>query len=909
MALKNTRTRVAVINALCVGALLTTGCPNNTGATMSPISLNGGANKARNKAAQPGGNPGANQPAAPTLPVGEPVGPVPQLPVLPTLPVTEETGAVATKSFLSGLVAAPSTIISNNGGAIISNNGSSIISNNGGAIIGNNGGGLISNNGGSIIANNGGTYRVLQAAGAEGAIKNAYLYLTDRDERFFRNTKTSQVFATTTDANGNYRFNIEENSGFPLNKDVVVNALVNGNLRLSGYVSPIDGENEIKLNLATTVATELLRGEAYRAGKSLKDFDRTRFYQTVSLTQQAMNAGDIVAVKTVTDHTGTSGPVGTFDLRIDKVYNLRNQYIIAISAVENKANAALKAISDNWKAIFGFRPTAVTTLIGNGKFPQVFPAFNSGFTNGAGGVEGDHRFGTAVPPTQLATGFTYGVAVAERGDVFVAGYSETANSGFIRWLKTDGSVQSIWLPTYTLVGPGGICVENQPGTGAPGTLLVVDNYSNLVMRVPIVDTPIVYHDGDGYAYETHKMEIVAGENEPVYSESTDPYHPNFVDCMRTDDVDKNPIDKDGAAILPYMPYSAEFGGNAHLKVPKYNVKVDATEMLEGRWRLADEGDRKYIDGNVDTADGAESLYEQVDYLGNTAFQLLAPGDAVPKAARYAHLNQPQDVEVDELGNIYIADRANHRVRMIPKVTGSYFGYRQPTGQNVDGTLIISGSPTQMKAGSIYTIVGNPRWDPSSASLVGGYWVGEYDNGGGVGQAARLDQPYSLAFDKTRKVLYIADYDNQLIREVSRATGAISTVAGNIDGLSQRGSLDRDYAPADLSEGKTGGDGGLATQARLSFPRGITLDKQGRLYIADNDSGRIRMVGLDKTITTIAGRKHDATAPRLTDNVTDGDALNWVDLYDTQFLDVDLNGNVLLSDNRHRRVRKLWRQWE
>lgn len=893
-----------------MGALLSLGCPQrNTGATISPIGVSGG-NKDKNTVKQPGGNPGASQPSTPALPPGEPAGPQPQVPVLPTTPVVEQPGAVLTKSFLGGLVAAPAKIISNNGGSIISNNGGAIISNNGGAIISNNGGAIISNNGGAIISNNGGAYRVLEAAGAEGVLKNAFLYLTDRDERFFRNTQTSQVFATTTDTAGNYRFNITEDSGFPLNKDVVVNALVNGNLRLTGYVSPIDGENELKLNLATTVATELLRGEAYRSGKSLKAFDRTKFYQTVNLTQQAINSGDIEAIKTVRNHDGANVTVGTFDLRVDHVFNLRNQYIVAISAVK-KANTAIKAISDNWKALFGFRPTAVTTLVGNGKFARVNPAFNDAYTDGLGGVEGDHRFASAdarLPGNQMPMGFTYGVATAKRGDVFVAGYSETANSGFIRWIKPDGSIQSVWVPTYTLVAPGGICVEKEPtdDPNNPGKLLVVDNYMHRVVRLPIIDTPNIYRDGDGYAYETHQMDVVAGEVTPVFSESFDPYHPNYVDCLRNGEL--KPIDADGNALDPYLPYGS---GNAHLKVPKYYTPVDTSDKEKARWRLADEGDRKYIDGNAGTLDGAASVDEQINYLGKP-FSELAAGASVPNAARYAHLNSPQDVEVDELGNIYIADRANHRVRMIPKVTGTYFGYRAPTGMNTDGTLIIptSGPLTQMKAGSIYTIVGNPKWDPSSTSNNGGFWFGEFDNSDsaaeGAAQRAKLDQPYALAFDAKTKTLYVSDFDNQRIRAVSRATGAISTAAGNPDGA-QRGGLDRDYAPADLSGSNTGGDGGAATQAKLSFPRGIAVDAQGRLYIADGDSGRIRMVGADGTISTIAGRKHDPA--NRTDNVGDGDALHWVDLYETQFLDVDANGNVIFSDQRHHRARKLWRQWE
>jgi hypothetical protein len=38
-------------------------------------------------------------------------------------------------------------------------------------------------------------------------------------------------------------------------------------------------------------------------------------------------------------------------------------------------------------------------------------------------------------------------------------------------------------------------------------------------------------------------------------------------------------------------------------------------------------------------------------------------------------------------------------------------------------------------------------------------------------------------------------------------------------------------------------------------------------------------------------------------------LRWVDLYDTQYMDVDPNGTLVFTDGRHFRARKLWRQWE
>lgn len=934
--MKLIKTRYAVINALFVGALLSTGCPGKTGPSgaLTQVSVKGGKSRPQPTST----NPDASKPTPTPLPTGTPDGPQPQIPPVPSVdpsatPTPDLTPITKGASLLGGLVAAPASLISNNGGSIISNNGSAIISNNGGAIISNNGGAIISNNGGAIISNNGLGYHVFDAAGPEGILKNAFLYLADRDEKFFLDSQKKKVFTSTTDASGNYRFDITADNGFPVNKDVVVNALINGNLRMTGYLVPIDGDNQLKLNLATTLATEYLRADAYRNGKTLRAYNRDLFYTTASMTQQAINTGDISAVATVKNHDGTNVTVGTFDLRIDHVFNLRNQYAIAISAV-NKANAAIKAISDNWKTLLGYRPSSVTTFAGNGNQPSVNPAWDSSYA-AIGGVEGDWNVsGKQTPAPQVPLGYVYDVAVAKRGDIFICGYTEKANSGFVRWIKPNGEVSSLWLPTYTIGGPTGICVETEPTDppATPGTVLVTDHFNHRVLRIPIVDYRPDRVGGDGY--EQFKMDLVAGYDTPytpgangsftpgvdytLTSEFTDPENPMFVDCDRNLTT-MNPVDVFGTEMTQYdlNAYPADYKNPVKWGYDKSTSVTPATS----RWRLRDEGERVYEVGNT-SADGSA---KGVDVAATGVS--FKKDDKVPHPARYAFLNEPWDVCVDEMGNIYIADKSNHRVRMIPKKDGQYFGWCQPMDDGTHGGAAPNDniidwydtSKTTMKAGCIYTIVGDPTWDASKSKTtnIGGYWFGEYllngspsDNmAAGSAQKAHLDQPYSVAFDNTKHVLYICDRDNERIRAVSRDTGAIWTAAGNTDGMAQRGTTDRDYAPADLSGTKTGGDGGSAKSAQLAFPKGITVDGAGRLYIADTNSGRIRMVDTNGVINTIAGRKHDPNSVNPTDNVTDGDSLLWVDLWDTEGLGVDKDGNVLMCDFRHKRIRKLWRQWE
>ena len=85
------------------------------------------------------------------------------------------------------------------------------------------------------------------------------------------------------------------------------------------------------------------------------------------------------------------------------------------------------------------------------------------------------------------------------------------------------------------------------------------------------------------------------------------------------------------------------------------------------------------------------------------------------------------------------------------------------------------------------------------TTVAGNGTGGYSGDNGPATAAELDDPRGVAVDAAGD-LFIADYGNNLVREVNHATGVITTVAGNgIDGYS--------------------GDNGPATAAELDHPHG------------------------------------------------------------------------------------------
>lgn len=158
-------------------------------------------------------------------------------------------------------------------------------------------------------------------------------------------------------------------------------------------------------------------------------------------------------------------------------------------------------------------------------------------------------------------------------------------------------------------------------------------------------------------------------------------------------------------------------------------------------------------------------------------------------ARQAQLGEPVGVALDGDGNLYIADQANHNVRMVSS----------------DGT--------------ISTVAGR--------CLEKGF-AGDH----GAARDALLNSPAGVAVDHSGKI-YIGDTGNQVVRVVER--GVITTFAGR-PGIC-RFSQDQAHPVED---------------AILCVPSGVAIDSRGRVYILDGGNGRIRRVE-GETISTVAGR--------------------------------------------------------
>jgi sugar lactone lactonase YvrE len=244
-----------------------------------------------------------------------------------------------------------------------------------------------------------------------------------------------------------------------------------------------------------------------------------------------------------------------------------------------------------------------------------------------------------------------------------------------------------------------------------------------------------------------------------------------------------------------------------------------------------------------------------------------------KAATSAAVNTPQAIAFDKLGNLYIADMYNHRIR---KVDAS---------------------------GTISTFAGNG--------------ISGYSGDGGPAQNASLYFPDGVATDASGNV-FIADVSNQVIRKVD-SSGTISSFAQdqaspNLMTTDSAGNLyvaetfycriskfDPDGTSSVIAgvQGQCGfnADGIPATQAQLNEPYGVALDSKGNLYIGDSSNNRVRMVDTSGIIHTIAG---NGTCGFSGDRGPGTSAM----LCSPTGVAVDAKGNLYVADWLNYRVRRV-----
>jgi N-acetylneuraminic acid mutarotase len=236
-------------------------------------------------------------------------------------------------------------------------------------------------------------------------------------------------------------------------------------------------------------------------------------------------------------------------------------------------------------------------------------------------------------------------------------------------------------------------------------------------------------------------------------------------------------------------------------------------------------------GNIYVADPANSQIRKISPLGFVStFAGSLSGGFLDGTGTDARFNLPLGIAVDAFGNVYVADKDNHRIRKItpsgvvttfagsgtpgtPDAIGDNDGpahlakFKYPRGVAVDAS------------GNVYVADnGNNRirkiTSDGIVTTLAGSTAGFND---GVGAAAQFYLPWGITADSCGNV-YVSDQHNQRIRKITKS-GVVTTIAGGTVGY-----LD-----------------GEGTAAQFNFPQGIAVDNSGNLVVGDEGNNRIRKI--------------------------------------------------------------------
>jgi gliding motility-associated-like protein len=441
-----------------------------------------------------------------------------------------------------------------------------------------------------------------------------------------------------------------------------------------------------------------------------------------------------------------------------------------------------------------------------------------------------------------------GIALDAAGNVYVA---DPGNDATAKFPVGGGAPFKIG---QGFNAPSGVSVD------AAGNVFVADAANNQIKKIPV---------GGGAAFS-----LSSGFNQPAG------ILVDFQGNLYVADAGNNAVKK-------------IFAGNnvANIIGSGFNQPTGLSIDFNGNVYVADYGNNavKMIPSNgsptVTVGSGFNHPYSVfVDNIGNVwvadqgnnAIKKIPLGGGAPITIA-SGLNQPSGVAVDAAGTVYFTDKGNAAVKYIKRAGGYYVNPTIPPGLVLDeGTGVISGTPASPSQPKTYTVTAfnssgsvqagvNIKYLPSNPNLPFISYGGPYtytegnsislsptSSGGavpttvyggnsifagsgaigslnGTGTGASFSGPTGVVRD-TSGNLYVADQVNNLIRKITPA-GDVTTLAGS---------------------GAPGAVNANGASASFNNPRGIAVDAQGNVYVADRSNNLVRKITPAGDVTTFAG---------------------------------------------------------
>jgi sugar lactone lactonase YvrE len=286
-------------------------------------------------------------------------------------------------------------------------------------------------------------------------------------------------------------------------------------------------------------------------------------------------------------------------------------------------------------------------------------------------------------------------------------------------------------------------------------------------------------------------------------------------------------------------------------------------------------------GNMYVADQGNSIIRKLTPAGVVS-TLAGSGiagyaDGVGTAASFSN---PKGIAVDSVGNVYVADAVNNRIRKITSngvVTtiagngisgfidgnGTQASFYNPSAITLDaaGNLYVADEKNHAirkitPAGDVNTIAG----------------TGASGSANGNGSAASFNYPSGIALGAAGNI-YVADFSNHKIRKIT-SDGLVTTIAGS---------------------GSIGRANGLGRSASFHNPTGISIDNVGNIYVADGGNHQIRKINTQGQVSSLPCTESEGSVSNLTTNTG---------FYNPSSVVADGKGHIYITDQNNNRVRKV-----